>query len=57
MDYKKLRISFMLLMGVLAFGVIGYHYVENMPLGEFYVKITMYGYRDYSFFYWVDSNR
>ncbi len=30
-------------------------YVENMPLGEFYVKISMNGYRDYSFNYWVDE--
>ena len=34
MDYKKLRTSFILLMGVLAFGILGYHYVENMPLFE-----------------------
>lgn len=40
MEYKKIRISLTLLIGVLAFGTAGYHYIERMPLFEaFYMTI------------------
>jgi voltage-gated potassium channel len=40
MEYKKIRISLTLLIGVITFGTAGYYYVEHMPLFEaFYMTI------------------
>ncbi|MFO8083364.1 MAG: NAD-binding protein [Desulfobacterales bacterium] len=50
MEFKKLYLSFLLLMGVIAFGTLGYHYFEDMTFFDaFYqtiITITTVGFSE-----------